>query len=92
MFYRSSYSHTVNLPRTSFPQRVEGEKRIELDRKIVTSDSFQSVYRRQFDQRSNDKVTQYTSMPNLVIYVKIWLYMYNVHYDSLFYYPLANQS
>ncbi len=55
MFYRSSYSHTVNLPRTSFPQRVEGEKRIDLDRKIVASEAFQSVYRRQFDQRSKDQ-------------------------------------
>ncbi len=53
---RSSYSHTVILPRTSFPQKIEGEKRKSFDEKVVSSAEFQSVYRQQFDQRKDEKV------------------------------------
>ena len=42
----STYSGTVQLPKTSFPQRVEGSKRVELDQSIVNSAQFQNFYRR----------------------------------------------
>jgi isoleucyl-tRNA synthetase len=34
----------VLLPTTSFPARVEGEKRINLDEKVVGSEKFSSLY------------------------------------------------
>eukprot|EP00095_Tigriopus_kingsejongensis_P004112 maker-scaffold122_size333723-snap-gene-1.10 protein:Tk04112 transcript:maker-scaffold122_size333723-snap-gene-1.10-mRNA-1 annotation:"isoleucine--trna mitochondrial" len=47
-----SYSSTVLLPRTTFPARLEGQKRIALDRSIVSSEAFQSLYAWQWDQRA----------------------------------------
>ena len=41
---KSTYSGTVLLPKTSFPSRVEGAKRIDLDQTIVNSSQFQNFY------------------------------------------------
>ena len=49
----STYSGTVQLPKTSFPQRVEGSKRVELDQSIVNSAQFQNFYDWQQKNLSN---------------------------------------
>jgi isoleucyl-tRNA synthetase len=41
------WSSTVYLPKTTFPQRLEGDKRIQTDKEIILSSKFQSVYERQ---------------------------------------------
>lgn len=57
---RSTYSHSVILPRTTFPQKLEGEKRKILDQKIVASYEFLSVYRQQYEQRQHNQVTKFS--------------------------------
>ncbi|TRY66923.1 hypothetical protein TCAL_08039 [Tigriopus californicus] len=42
------YSSTVLLPRTNFPARLEGAKRLAQDQSIVNSTAFQSLYARQW--------------------------------------------
>ena len=42
--HKSSYTNTVILPKTSFPQRLEGSKRLELDEKIIDSEEYQNFY------------------------------------------------
>ena len=42
--HNSSYTKTVILPKTSFPQRLEGTKRIELDEKIINSEEYKNYY------------------------------------------------
>ena len=41
---KSSYTSTVILPKTTFPQRVEGVKRIELDENVIGSKEYQRFY------------------------------------------------
>ena len=41
------WTSTILMPKTSFPQRLEGEKRVQTDESIVKSVEFQSVYQRQ---------------------------------------------
>ena len=38
------YSSSLLLPKTTFPQRLEGAKRIKSDHNIVNSAEFQAVY------------------------------------------------
>ena len=38
------YSSSLLLPKTTFPQRLDGTKRIRSDQNIVNSAAFQSVY------------------------------------------------
>ena len=40
----STYTSTILLPKTSFPQRVEGSKRVNLDQSIVNSTEYQNFY------------------------------------------------
>ena len=47
---KSSYTSTVILPKTTFPQRVEGTKRIQLDENIIGSEEFQKFYDWQKEQ------------------------------------------
>ena len=51
--HKSSYTNTVILPKTSFPQRLEGPKRIELDEKIIDSEEFKNFYFWQKDNLSD---------------------------------------
>ena len=39
------------LPKTTFPQKIQGEKRVKLDNAIVNSTSFQSEYARQMSEK-----------------------------------------
>ena len=41
---KSSYTNTVILPKTTFPQRLEGAKRIKLDDYFINSEDFQRFY------------------------------------------------
>lgn len=50
---KSTYTSTVILPKTSFPQRVEGTKRITLDQDIVNSKEYQNFYYWQKEYLSN---------------------------------------
>ena len=47
---KSSYTNTVILPKTTFPQRLEGAKRIKLDEHFTNSEDFQHFY---YWQRDN---------------------------------------
>ena len=51
--HKSSYSNTVILPKTSFPQRLEGPKRIELDEEIIDSKEYKNFYSWQKDNLSD---------------------------------------
>ena len=51
--HKSSYSNTVILPKTNFPQRVEGEKRIQLDENVIHSEEYQKFYDWQAKNLSN---------------------------------------
>ena len=50
---QSTYTNTILLPKTSFPQRVEGNKRINLDKSIVNSTEYQNFYDWQQKNLSN---------------------------------------
>ena len=52
MIYIVRYSHTLFLPRTSFPARVEGKKRTAKDEEIATKCGFDSQYQWQRDNRA----------------------------------------
>ena len=39
---KSSYTNTVILPKTTFPQRLEGAKRIKLDEHFINNEDFQN--------------------------------------------------
>ena len=41
---KSTYSSTISLPKTSFPQRLEGNKRINLDQEIINSEEYKNFY------------------------------------------------
>ena len=41
---KSTYSNTISLPKTSFPQRLEGNKRINLDQEIINSEEYKNFY------------------------------------------------
>ncbi len=43
----------MQLPKTSFPQRLEGEKRVRMDDEIVNSSEFQSVYQKQLNNNED---------------------------------------
>ena len=50
---KSTYSGTVLLPKTTFPQRLESNKRIELDQTIVNSVEYQNFYNWQQENLSS---------------------------------------
>ena len=52
-FFR--WSSTLFLPKTTFAQRLEGEKRIKTDDIIISSREFQNVYQKQWDNASSDQ-------------------------------------
>ena len=41
---KSTYSSTISLPKTTFPQRLEGNKRINLDQEIINSEEYKNFY------------------------------------------------
>ena len=51
LFYYFRWSSTILLPKTSFPQKLEGAKRIKSDQDIVNSTKFKAVYDRQLSYK-----------------------------------------
>ena len=50
IFFTFRWSSTILLPKTTFPQRLEGEKRIKSDENVTKSLEFQGVYTKQFSK------------------------------------------
>ena len=48
-----SYSETVLLPKTPFPAKIEGQKRVALDQAIIKSPAFAKLYYKQKEHRSS---------------------------------------
>ena len=50
IYFTFRWSSTILLPKTTFPQRLEGEKRIKSDENVTKSLEFQDVYTKQFSK------------------------------------------
>ena len=57
------YSQTVQLPKTSFPVKVEGKKRLERDKEIHEKCNFSSMYSWQRNNRTGDEFVLHDGPP-----------------------------